>query len=92
MAIAVIATTPGMTPELYDESQRLMGLEGALPPGCTQHIAGPSPEGWRVVAAWDSHEALDSFLTGTLVPTLSGLGVAPPPVPPVIYPLHTQIG
>jgi hypothetical protein len=91
MAIVVIATTPGMTADLYDESQRRMGLKGALPPGCTQHIAGPSPEGWRVVAVWESPEALQSFATGTLGPTISDLGVAPPPAPPVIYPLHAQI-
>ena len=92
MAIVVIATTPGMTAALYDESQRRMGLEGALPPGCTQHIAGPSSEGWRVVAVWDSPEALQDFMTETLRPTLTGLGVAPPPAPPVVYPLHAQIG
>ena len=92
MAIVVIATTPGMTADLYDESQRPMGLHGALPAGCTQHIAGPSPEGWRVVAVWDSPEALQEFTAGTLRPTLTGLGVAPPPAPPVVYPLHAQIG
>ena len=92
MAIVVIATTPGMTADLYDESQRRMGLHGALPAGCTQHIAGPSPEGWRVVAVWDSPEALQGFVTETLGPTLTGLGVAPPPAPPVVYPLHAQIG
>jgi hypothetical protein len=92
MAIVVIATTPGMTADLYDESQRRMGVEGALPPGCTQHIAGASPEGWRVISVWDSPEALQGFLTEKLRPTLAGLGVAPPPAPPVVYPLHAQIG
>jgi hypothetical protein len=92
MAVVVIATTPGMTAELYDESQRRMGSHGSLPAGCTQHIAGPSPEGWRVVAVWDSPEALQEFTNGTLRPTLAGLGVAPPPAPPVVYPLHAQIG
>jgi hypothetical protein len=92
MAIVVIATTPGMTADLYDESQRRMGLHHALPAGCTQHIAGPSPEGWRVVAVWDSPEALRSFQTQTLGPTLAGLGVTAPPAAPVIYPLHAQIG
>lgn len=92
MAIVTIVTTPGVDAELYDESQRRMGLVGRLPAGCTQHIAGPGPDGWRVVAVWDSHEALHDFLTGTLRPTMAGLGVAPPPAPPVIYPLHAQIG
>jgi hypothetical protein len=45
-----------------------------------------------VIAVWDSPEALQSFLTQTLRATLTDLGVAPPPAPPVIYPLHAQIG
>jgi hypothetical protein len=92
MAVVAIVTTPGVTAELYDESQRRMGLQGRLPDGCTQHIAGPSPEGWRVVAVWDSPEALQAFLTETLRPTMAGLGVPPPPAPPVVYPVHAQIG
>ena len=92
MAIVVIATTPGMTAELYDESQRRMGLQGALPAGCSHHIAGPGPDGWRVVAVWDSPEALHGFTAERLRPTLTDLGVAPPPAPPVVYPLHAQIG
>src|SRR3569833_2204836 len=67
-----------------------MGLQGALPAGCTQHIAGPSPEGWRVLAVWDSPEALHSFMAERLRPTLTDLGVAPPPAPPVIYPLRAD--
>jgi hypothetical protein len=69
-----------------------MDLVGALPPGCTAHIAGPGPDGWRVVAVWDSPEALQRFATEKLRPTLAALGVAPPPAPPVIYPLHAQVG
>lgn len=92
MAIVVIATTPGMTAELYDLSQRQMGLVGELPAGCSAHIAGPGPEGWRVVAVWESREALQRFATEQLQPTLAELGVPAPPAPPVIYPLHAQIG
>ena len=45
-----------------------------------------------MVAVWDSPEALQGFVTETLRPTLIGLGVAAPPGPPVVYPLHTQVG
>jgi hypothetical protein len=92
MSVVVIATTPGMTAEQYDRSQEKMDLVDALPPGCTAHIAGPSPDGWRVVAVWDSAEALQRFATEKLRPALAALGVAPPPAPPVIYPLHAQVG
>lgn len=92
MSVVVIVTTPGMTPELYDLSQQKLNLVGTLPPGCSAHIAGPAPEGWRVVAVWESAEVLQRFATERLQPVLAELGVAPPPVPPVIYPLHAQIG
>lgn len=92
MAIVVIATTPGMTAELYDRSQQEMGLVGKLPAGCSSHIAGPGPDGWRVVAVWESAEALQRFAAERLQPALAELGVAAPPAPPVIYPLHAQIG
>jgi hypothetical protein len=54
MAVVVIATTPGMTAELYEQSLAKSGTAGTLPPGCSAHIAGPSPDGWRVVAVWES--------------------------------------
>ena len=91
MPVVVIATTPGMTAELYDRSQEKLNLVGRLPDGCTAHIAGPSPDGWRVVAVWDSPEAVQRFVTEDLQPTLAELGVAPPAAPPVIYPLHAQL-
>ena len=92
MSIVVIATTPGMTEELYDLSQRKMDLVGSLPSGCSAHIAGPGPDGWRVVAVWDSTEALERFAATQLRPTLAELGVPAPVAPPVIYPLHAQAG
>ncbi|MCW2637659.1 MAG: hypothetical protein JWQ99_4026 [Blastococcus sp.] len=92
MAVVVTATTPRRTADRYDESQRRIGSEGALAAGCTQHIAGPGAEGSRVVAGWNSPEALQGFVTETLRPILTGLGVAPPPAPPAVRPLHAQIG
>ena len=92
MPVVVIATTPGMSAELYDRSQELMGLVGKLPAGCSTHIAGPSPEGWRVVAVWESAEAARGFMAGKLRPALAELGVAPPVAPPVVYPLHALVG
>ena len=92
MSVVVIATTPGMSAPLYDRSQELMGLVGSLPPGCSAHIAGPSPDGWRVVAVWESAEAAREFMAQKLRPVLSELGIAAPSVPPVVYPLHAKIG
>jgi hypothetical protein len=92
VAVVVIATTPGMSGALYDRSQQLMDLEGTLPEGCSAHITGPGPDGWRVVAVWESAEAARDFMATKLGPALTELGVTPPAVPPVIYPLHAQIG
>jgi hypothetical protein len=91
MPVIVIATTPGVDAELYERSIQEQGLGGALPPGCTAHIAGPSPDGWRVVAVWESQEVAQQFIAGTLRPVMARLGVAPPPTPPVMYPLHTLV-
>jgi len=91
MSVVVIATTPGMSAQVYDRSQALMGLAGKLPDGCSAHIAGPSSEGWRVVAVWESADAAREFMAGTLRPALSELGVAPPVAPPAIYPLHSLV-
>jgi hypothetical protein len=44
------------------------------------------------VAVWESPEALQRFATERLQPALAELGVPAPPAPPVIYPLHAQIG
>ena len=92
MSVVVIATTPGVSPELYDRSQEIMGLVDQLPPGCTTHIAGPSPDGWRVVAVWESADAARQFMTDRLRPALTQLGVAPPATPPMVYPVHAQLG
>lgn len=92
MPVVVIATTPGLSPEAYDRSQEVMGLVGKLPAGCTAHIAGPSSEGWKVVTVWDSAEAARQFMAERLRPALAGLGAVPPAAPPVVFPLHAQIG
>ncbi|MEU2610470.1 hypothetical protein ABZ570_02590 [Micromonospora sp. NPDC007271] len=91
MAIVVSVTTPGLDAGLYEQSIREQGFGGALPPGCSAHIAGPGPDGWRVVTVWESEEAAKRFMTDTLRPVMARLGVAPPPAPPVIYPLHALV-
>jgi len=89
MAYVVMVDTPAMTPELYDKTAELMGLVGRPPEGCLVHIAGPGPEGWRVVAVWESLEKAQQFATTTLRPVQAGLGLAPPTKPPVIWELYS---
>jgi hypothetical protein len=89
MAIVIIATTPDMTEEHYAEVGATMGMDGSLPEGCKAHIAGPAPEGWRVISVWDDPAVAHAFAQGTLMPALASAGLTP--APPVIYPLHTFV-
>ena len=89
MTYVVMVDRPGMTAELHDKSTEMMGSAGRLPDGCLVHIAGPGPEGWRVVAVWDSLEKVQQFARTTLKPVMTELGVAPPTKPPVIWEIHS---
>ena len=75
---------PGLTKEQYDEAVAASHPEGgaALPPGQLVHSAGPSADGWVVVAIYDTRENWESFRDGVLMPAMArGLSsgpVAPP--------------
>ena len=88
MAYVVMVDTPGMTAELYDKSGEMMGMKGRPPEGCLVHIAGPGPEGWRVISIWGSLEKARQFATTILGPVQAQLGVAPAK-PPVIWELYS---
>jgi hypothetical protein len=57
------------------------------PPGQLFHVAGEGPNGFRVIALWDSQESFDRFVEGTLMPTMRELGVDRVPAPKS-YPVH----
>ena len=77
MSIIVIATTPGVTAEKYDQMMQRMNLVGKLPAGCTAHIAGQSQDGWQVTSVWDSPEAVAKFNTEVLFPNFREMGITP---------------
>jgi hypothetical protein len=91
MAFVVMVDTPGMSAGQYDKITELQGLDGGLPEGCLAHVAGPGPEGWRVVAVWESLEQAQEFMKTRVRPFQVELGVAPAK-PPVIWPLHHLAG
>jgi hypothetical protein len=69
MAIVIANTMSGGTQEMYDGvTAKIMG--DGLPEGCQVHIAGPVPEGWRVITVWDSDEAFKRFREEKLIPAL----------------------
>jgi len=58
-------------------------IEGGLPEGQVFHAAGPSANGWTIVAVHDSKESWDRFRDGVLMPRMAqGVegGFAAPPV------------
>ena len=91
MAYVVMVDTPGMTAEVYDTTIEKQGLGGQLPAGCLAHVAGPGPDGWRVVAVWESLEELQHFMQASVRPIQAELGVAPTTKPPVTWELYKLV-
>jgi hypothetical protein len=52
------------------------------------HVAGPTPNGWRVVDVWESEADLMKF-AGVLMPILKSLGF--PDITPEIIPAHNFV-
>ena len=60
-------------------------VSGALiepaPPGLILHVAGPTEEGFRVIAVWENEEAWDDFRTEQIAPAIAALNLAARPEP-----------
>ncbi len=52
--------------------------DGTLPPGQLHHFAGPTKDGFLVVALWDRKESNDAFQQA-LFPIIGELEDGPPP-------------
>lgn len=81
MAIALIHYYEGGTQEQYDRTLAAVHPEGGLPAGQTHHFAGPTDDGFKVIAIWESQGALDTFISDVLQPALADLegGLPGPP-------------
>jgi len=77
----VVNKFPGGTAEQYDRTIAVVHPGEGLPAGQTYHAAGPSEDGWVVVAIWDSRESWQTFRNETLIPGLQGVedGLPAPP-------------
>lgn len=73
MAYAVVHHFPGGTKAQYEAAVAAVHPEGgaALPEGQLVHFAGPSREGWVVVAVMESEEAWVRFRDGVLMPAMA---------------------
>ena len=62
MAYGVVHQFPGATKEQYEASiAAVHPSDGGLPEGQIFHAAGPSAEGWTIVAVHDSQESWERF-------------------------------
>jgi hypothetical protein len=82
MAYGVVHEFAGGTADQYAASIAAVHPDGGLPEGQVFHAAGPSADGWTIVAIHDSKESWEQFRDGTLIPTMQqGIdgGFAAPP-------------
>jgi hypothetical protein len=83
MAYGVVHQFDGGTEEQYQASVAAVHpSDGSLPEGQVFHAAGPSEDGWLIVAIHESKQSWEQFRDGTLMPRMqAGIegGFAGPP-------------
>lgn len=81
MAYVISHLFAGGTSAQYHKTLEAVHTGGVLPPGQSYHAAGPTDDGWLVVAVWDSKESYDNFVSATLMPALQSMegGLPGPP-------------
>jgi hypothetical protein len=83
MSYGIVHTFPGATKEQYEASLAAVHpADGSLPDGQLFHVAGPSKDGWTIVAIHDSEASWEKFRDSILLPRLQqGIegGFATPP-------------
>ena len=93
MAYGVVHQFPGGTKEQYEASiAAVHPSDGSLPEGQIFHVAGPSTDGWTIVAVHDSQESWERFRNNILMPRMQqGIdgGFAVPPSE-TTFPVHNQ--
>ena len=66
-------------------------LAGPVPEGLILHAAGPTEEGFRIIAVWESEEAWQRFLADRLGEDVESTSQIPPVFRP-LRPAHIVIG
>ena len=71
MAYGVVHQFAGGTKDQYEASVAAVHpSDGSLPDGQLSHLAGPSADGWTIVAIHDSKESWERFRDETLMPRM----------------------
>ena len=68
---AVMHHFPGGTKAQYEASLAAVHPAGGLPKGQLYHVAGPSADGWTIVALHESRASWETFRDTILTPALS---------------------
>jgi hypothetical protein len=93
MAYGIVHQFPGGTKEQYEASiAAVHPSDGGLPEGQTFHAAGPSADGWTIIAIHESQESWERFRDEKLMPTMAeGIegGFSTPPQE-TGFPVHNQ--
>ena len=82
MTFGVVHHFPGGTQENYEASIAAVHPANGLPEGQVFHAAGPSADGWTIVAMHESQQSWETFRDGILMPRMqAGIegGFATPP-------------
>jgi hypothetical protein len=83
MAFGVVHQFAGGTEQQYQASiAAVHPSDGSLPQGQVLHVAGPSGDGWVIVAVHESKQSWEEFRDGTLMPRMQagidgGFGAPP---------------
>ena len=70
MAYGVVHKFAGGTQAQYEASIAAVHPAEGLPAGQLYHAAGPSADGWTIVAIHESKENWEAFRDGTLLPRM----------------------
>lgn len=93
MAYGVVHHFPGGSREQYEASiAAVHPADGGLPEGQTFHAAGPTDDGWVIIAVHESQESWERFRDETLLPTMGAGNDGGFPTPPqeTGFPVHNQ--
>jgi hypothetical protein len=89
--IVIVFELADMTHKEYDAIMKELKAQGkTFNESRPSHVAFNKDGKWCVVDVWDSEEALNEFVSGTLGPIFQKLGLTPPQ--PSVYPVHNYMG
>jgi hypothetical protein len=83
MSFGIVHRFAGGTQEQYDNTLKVVHPDGgkSLPAGQTLHVAGPTDDGWFIMAIHDSQKSWETFRDDVLGPGLGKVdnGLQGPP-------------